>query len=125
MGLIAQHLAVAQTPEGQIRAAADLATGQGDRKLNLLQTLGPVAGVTFSKGAPGGPAMGELYHAREQHQFKVNEALPEIRHDPERRQDRGDEADDRVGHPGGPEGLLYAYNHQSGHTAVAAGDRGL
>jgi hypothetical protein len=79
MGAIAQHLATTQVPEGQIGAAADLATGQGDRKLNLLQTLGPVAGVTFSKGAPGGPAMGELFKAREEHQYRVNQALPEIR----------------------------------------------
>jgi hypothetical protein len=79
IGRVAQHLATAQTPEGQIRAGVDLAKGEGDKKLNLLQLLGPVAGVTFSKGAPGGPAQGELYRAQEHHRFKVNEALPEIR----------------------------------------------
>ena len=79
MGAIVQQFASAQAPEGQIRAAVDLATGQGDRKLTALQTLGPVAGVTFSKGAPGGPAQGEIYRAREQHQNDVDQALPDIR----------------------------------------------
>jgi hypothetical protein len=53
--------------------------GDGDPKTNLLQTLGPFAGVTFSKGAPGGPAVGEMYKAREVHDYQVNLALPDIR----------------------------------------------
>jgi hypothetical protein len=76
---ILKHFAMAQTPEGQIEATKSLAKGEGDQKLNALQTFGPVAGVTFSRGAPGGPAEGERFHAREQHQHKVNEAMPEIR----------------------------------------------
>jgi hypothetical protein len=79
MGKIVAHIFEAQTPEGQIRAAIDLAKGEGDTKLNALQAFGPVAGVTFSRGAPGGPAQGELYRAREKHNYAVNEALPEIR----------------------------------------------
>jgi hypothetical protein len=79
MGRIVRHIAGSQVPEGQIGAAADLARGEGDPTLNKLQTFGPLAGVTFSRGAPGGPAIGELYHAREEHNFKVNEALPDIR----------------------------------------------
>jgi hypothetical protein len=76
---IVGHFMTAQTPEGQLTGAKNLITGEGDQKLNALQTFGPVSGVTFSRGAPGGPAMGELYKAREQHQHKVNEALPDIR----------------------------------------------
>lgn len=79
VGRIAAHIALAQTPEGQINAFADLVRGEGDAKLNALQAFGPVAGFTFSKGAPGGPAAGELYAARSQHQFSVDLALPEIR----------------------------------------------
>jgi len=79
MGLMVQQMVKSQTPEGQIRAGADLATGQGDPNVAAAQTFGPIAGVTFSKGAPGGPAMGELYRAREQHNFEVNQALPDIR----------------------------------------------
>jgi hypothetical protein len=79
MGAIAQHFATAQTPDIQFKAALDLVTGEGDKKLAALQTFGPLTGVTFSKGAPGGPAAGELFHAQEQQQFRVNEAMPDIR----------------------------------------------
>jgi hypothetical protein len=79
LGLIAAHLAKSQFPEGQISAASDLVKGEGDAKVNALQALGPFAGVTFSKGAPGGPAVGEMYASRAQHEFQVNQALPDIR----------------------------------------------
>jgi hypothetical protein len=79
LGLIAKHLAGSQLPEGQMSAFADLVKGEGDAKVNALQALGPFAGVTFSKGAPGGPAVGEMYASRAQHEFQVNQALPDIR----------------------------------------------
>jgi hypothetical protein len=78
-GAIASHFATSQIPEIQLSSAADLATGQGDRTLALAQTFGPVAGVTFSKGAPGGPAQGMLYNLQERQRFEKNEAMPEIR----------------------------------------------
>jgi hypothetical protein len=52
-------------PEGQISAFADLVKGEGDPRSTRCRPSGPIAGVTFSKGAPGGPAVGELYKARE------------------------------------------------------------
>lgn len=76
---IFEHIATAQTPEIQISGAKNLITGEGDPTLSKFQTFGPLVGVTASRGAPGGPAMGELYKGREKHQFSVNEALPEIR----------------------------------------------
>lgn len=79
MGLIVAHLVKSQFPEGQINAFADLVKGEGDAKVNALQAFGPIAGVTFSKGAPGGPAVGELYHAREMHQYQVDSQLADIR----------------------------------------------
>jgi hypothetical protein len=79
LGLIAAHLAKSQFPEGQIGAFADLVKGEGDKKVNALQAFGPFGGVTFSKGAPGGPAVGEMYASRAQHEFQVNQALPDIR----------------------------------------------
>ncbi len=79
MAALVWHLVQSQLPMGQLSAAKDLATGQGDAKLNALQAFGPLAGMTFSKGAPGGPAVGEMYHARQQHQFAVDQALPDIR----------------------------------------------
>lgn len=79
LGLIAKHLVGSQFPEGQFQAAVDLVKGQGDAKVNAMQAFGPFAGVTFSKGAPGGPAVGEMYASRAQHEFQVNKALPDIR----------------------------------------------
>jgi hypothetical protein len=90
--LIAKHLALAQTPEGQVSALKDLVQGEGDAKVNALQAFGPFAGVTFSKGAPGGPAVGEMYASRAQHEFKVNQALPDIR-----RQIRRGDVDGAIG----------------------------
>jgi GNAT superfamily N-acetyltransferase len=78
-GAIASHFATSQIPEIQLSSAADLATGQGDRTLALAQTFGPIAGVTFSKGAPGGPDQGVLYNLQAQERFAQAEAMPEIR----------------------------------------------
>jgi hypothetical protein len=79
LGLIAQHIAGSQLPAGQMNAFSDLVKGEGDSKVNALQAFGPFAGVTFAKGAPGGPAVGEMYASRAQHDFQVNQALPDIR----------------------------------------------
>lgn len=79
IGKIAFHLMEVHAPSGQIQAGYDLIKGDGDPKINAMQSLGPIAGVTFSKGAPGGPAVGEMYHAREAHDFEVQSALPDIR----------------------------------------------
>lgn len=105
--LIAWHIVKSQTPEGQIKAASDLATGQGDAKINALQALGPIAGITFSRGAPGGPAVGELYRSQEEHRFAVDQALPDIR----RQIQRGEiaEAAARMTDLGIPRGLQQFY----------------
>lgn len=68
-----------QLPTQSIVAAKDLITGEGDPKLNALQMLGPLAGITFSRGAPGGPAMGELYRGEEKHRLEVQREMPAIR----------------------------------------------
>lgn len=35
--------------------------------------------MTFSKGAPGGEAVGEMYHARSEHEFRMQQQMPAIR----------------------------------------------
>ena len=85
-GAIASHFATSQIPEIQLSSAADLATGQGDRTLAMAQTFGPIAGVTFSKGAPGGPAPASFSAAQEQHRFDVKRGDAGYQEDdPERR----------------------------------------
>ena len=79
MGRIAEHFMEAQLPENQLGALASLIKGEGDPKVNSLQAFGPLAGATFSKGAPGGPAVGEMYAARQRHDFQVQLELPDIR----------------------------------------------
>lgn len=107
LGRIAAHLAGSQLPTGQLGAFHDLVTGEGDAKVNSAQAFGPFIGVTFSKGAPGGPAVGEMYAARTQHDFAVQNALPDIR----RQIQRGDldGAMDRMTQLGIPAGLQRFY----------------
>jgi hypothetical protein len=79
VGRIVWNVMEGQTPSDSIRAARDLARGVGDPTMNKLKILGPLAGVTFSKGAPGGPAAGEIIRANAIYQFNLSENLPEIR----------------------------------------------
>jgi len=77
---IAETIAAEQFPVTQAGAFMDLVRGKApDEKLATLQTAGPFFGFMFSKGAPGGPAVGELYQAESQHKYAVDAELPEIR----------------------------------------------
>jgi hypothetical protein len=76
---IAKHLILAQTPEQQLGAFADLIKGEGDAKMNALQSFGPLAGTTFSRGYKGGMAVGEWAHAQGMHRFAVDAQMPDIR----------------------------------------------
>lgn len=79
---IAMHYMAAQGPEGAIKAAWDLLTGtptKDEAKIDTAQLLGPMVGLMFSTGAPGGPAIGELMKAKKEQEFAVQKALPDIR----------------------------------------------
>ena len=66
-----------QLPSATIRAAMDWYAGRGSRATEIAQILGPLAlGATFSRGAPGGPAMGEVYRAKDAFWFKFHENMP-------------------------------------------------
>jgi hypothetical protein len=78
-GRIAGLFVQDQVPMQSINAVKDAIQGNGDTTTNILQAAGPLAGLTFSKGAPGGPAVGLAYQARDEHDFAVNEAMPGIR----------------------------------------------
>jgi hypothetical protein len=123
LGAIAKHIAGSQLPEGQIGAATDLVQGQGDAKVNALQALGPFLGVTFSKGAPGGPGVGELYNARQRHDFAVQAELPDIR----RQIQRGDiaGAQQRMIALGIPGGLQKFYIRSTLSPSTRLGGRTL
>jgi hypothetical protein len=80
---IAKHFAESQTPVTQLEAAARLVKGEGDQKLNTLQTVGPFLPPPFtftaSKGAPGGPAVGMAYDVKNQFETRVRQAMPGVR----------------------------------------------
>ncbi|WP_316176269.1 hypothetical protein [Bradyrhizobium sp. SZCCHNRI1073] len=76
---VVKHLIGSQLPMGQLRAAHDLVTGEGDKTVNALQLAGPLMGVTFSRGAPGGPAVGEMYDAKSRREFAISKAMPDLR----------------------------------------------
>lgn len=68
-----------QVPMSAVAAVRDMLAGRGNQKVELAQAAGPLAGATFSKGAPGGPAVGQLYRARDEFEMRVRESMPAIR----------------------------------------------
>lgn len=77
----AQKMLESLTPEGQIEAGWQLLTGDkaGDQKTELLQALGPLGGMTFSKGFPGGPETGLEHDVRQHQEYEFGAAIPELR----------------------------------------------
>jgi hypothetical protein len=49
-----------------------------DRGADFLRATLPAAGITVSRGAPGGPEVGEFYEARRQAEFRWHQELPDI-----------------------------------------------
>lgn len=123
LGRIAAHIAASQVPEGQMSAVMDLVKGEGDPNVNAAQAFGPIAGVTFAKGAPGGPAVGELYHAKTMHQFQVDRDLPDIRKQVQRGDVSG--AQERMTALGVPPGLQRFYIRTSMFPETRMGGRTL
>lgn len=79
LGQIAWTFVGAQFPTSSIQAAYNLMTGAPKASVNALKTFGPVAGVTFSQGFPGGPAAGEVFLANKQQQYRWQQASPGVR----------------------------------------------
>ena len=77
MGNIAESV----MPMGTINAFKNVweAPTAQDRRAAESALAGVMTGFTVSHGAPGGAASGVLMNAREEHQFRVDEALPDIR----------------------------------------------
>lgn len=73
------YFAEAQGPTDLVKGAADLATGADRTPVNIGKTAGAPFGLFFSKGAPGGPAVGFMYAAEKEHEFQVQQVLPDAR----------------------------------------------
>jgi hypothetical protein len=77
-GNIAMNFMGQQLPLDSIKAAHEWANGTA-HDVDKMKVWGPLVGLTFSKGSPGGPAVGEMYHEMKVHQGLVQDAMPDIR----------------------------------------------
>jgi diguanylate cyclase (GGDEF)-like protein len=78
VGNIAWNVLSQQFPTDSLNAAIDMVKGDDD-KINALKVVGPLFGLTFSKGAPGGPEIGEMFTVERRHRAEVSEAMPDIK----------------------------------------------
>ncbi len=79
IGRIAEFTANSILPLSAFDGMKSLAENKGEAKTNLMKILLPMAGITVSKGAPGGPALGQLYDTKEENEFQVGEKMPDVR----------------------------------------------
>jgi RadC-like JAB domain len=78
LGQSVLHIAGGQTPLDSAKSLAKMASGNWD-EMDALKVLGPLGGVTFSKGAPGGPQVGQLLEERKRHNAEIASAAPDVR----------------------------------------------
>jgi len=53
--------------------------GDKDSTISALHLFGDLSGFTFSKGTPGGEAVGEMYRAKSTHEFNLQQEMPDIK----------------------------------------------
>jgi hypothetical protein len=77
------HIVADQFPVDSAVAAKDMvkdiAAGKDPKGMDAAKALGPLAGVTFSKGAPGGPAVGEMFDVEKRHRAEVQRIQADVR----------------------------------------------
>lgn len=83
VGAAMWHIIEGQIPTDAIKDVYRLLAGKGqdDHTLNVLKVALPIAGVTLSKGYPGGPEGKLEFDARQRQEFERQKALPGIRQD--------------------------------------------
>lgn len=77
-GNIAWNFLSQQFPVDSLNSALDIARHQSDEN-DALKVIGPLFGLTFSKGAPGGPEVGMLYTTERMHRAEISDAMPDIK----------------------------------------------
>lgn len=78
VGNIAWNFMSQQAPGDSLESALELARGKAD-KTDALKVVGPFFGLTFSKGAPGGPEIGEMFTVERRHRAEVADAMPDVK----------------------------------------------
>lgn len=76
-GRIAWNFMKQQIPVDAVQGAVDWARGDAS-EADKFKAIGPLAGVTFSKGAPGGPAVGEIYAEQRRQHGELMDQMPKI-----------------------------------------------
>ncbi len=77
VGRIAWEFMRSQVPEAQFNSLSRVLSGES-KEGDVPQALLPFAGLTVSRGFPGGPEAGTLFDARKKHEEQVREAMPGI-----------------------------------------------
>lgn len=80
VGNVVWNILQEQVPADSIQSGYKLMSGQGD-DVDALKAIGPLFGLTFSKGAPGGPEVGVMFDAEKRHQDAVAREMPSIKQD--------------------------------------------
>ena len=81
-GQIALHYLQQQLPTDQMTAAKNLITGKSKlswQDMDAMHAIGPLFGLQFSKGFPGGPAFGEMQEDRKEHSAELTKIAPDLR----------------------------------------------
>lgn len=77
------HFMAAQVPGDTLATAWELISDKNltpdQKRLDTLKLVGQISGFTFSQGAQGGPAMGELFRGRAEQKYAIEQNLPEIK----------------------------------------------
>jgi hypothetical protein len=77
-GRIAKLFATQMIPADAIQGALDWKNGSAS-DVDKLKVVGPFAGLTFSKGAPGGPAVGAMYDADRKFLGAKMDVMPDVK----------------------------------------------
>lgn len=111
IGAVVKHFMEAQIPTDAIQSAyKDLTGTSNDKALDYMKVGGPLVGLTFSKGYPGGPEAGILAATSRRHEVEVSETLPKIKDAIEsHNEDKARELMDSLGMPPREQAMLIRH----------------
>ncbi len=79
LGKVVMHIMQGLVPQDSLVSSYKILTGSSAKDIDYLKVGGPLAGITFSKGYPGGPEAGIIAEATRRHEDAVSESLPKIK----------------------------------------------
>lgn len=79
LGKVVMHFMKAQVPADSIVTTYNALTGSSVKEIEYMKAAGPLAGLTLSKGYPGGPEAGILAATMKRHESEISDALPKVK----------------------------------------------